>query len=468
MKIEQMYTGCLAHGAYYLQSASEAAVVDPLREVQPYLDRARQDGATLKYVLETHFHADFVSGHQALARKTGATIVFGPTARPGFAAHIAADGEVLRVGRVTLEVLHTPGHTRESVCYLVRDEAGRPAALFSGDTLLLGDVGRPDLAQQATGLSREELAGLLFDSLRTKIMPLPDAVTVYPGHGAGSACGQRMSPDTVDTLGHQKSTNYALRADMSRAEFIREVTAGLLPPPGYFPDNVRLNQEGSEDFDLVLRQGLTPLGPQAFAREAVARAALILDTRPAGVFTLGFIPGSLNIGLDGSFAPWVGALVPGVGQPLLLVTAPGCQVETVTRLARIGYDNVLGYLVGGIAAWQRAGKPLDAIESISAAEFARRQRTGPAAVVVDVRRAGEVAASTLPRALHIPLESLGQRQHEIPRSGAVYVYCAGGYRSMVAASMLRARGWRNVVNIAGGYQALRAVAELPLEPAHLA
>ncbi|MBT9395021.1 MBL fold metallo-hydrolase [Hymenobacter sp. NST-14] len=461
MQVEQIYTGCLAHGAYYVRSAGEAVLIDPLRETQPYLDRLERDGVQLKYVLETHFHADFVSGHLDLAQQTGAAIVYGPTAAPDFAAHMAADGERLRVGRVTLEVLHTPGHTLESSCYLLRDEHERPVALFTGDTLFLGDVGRPDLAQAATGLTQHELAGLLYDSLQTKILPLPDEVTVYPGHGAGSACGKHMSAETVDTLGHQKATNYALRPGITRAEFVQEVTAGLLPPPAYFPANARLNKAGYGSFGQVLTQGLTPLSPADFQLVAESAGALVLDTRRPEDVAPGFVPGSVNIGLDGSFAPWVGALVQPLSQPLLLVTEPGREEETVTRLARVGYDQSLGYLSGGPAAWQQAGHALDTIESVTAEELGRRLAADPATVVVDVRRAREFADGALTGAVSVPLDALNEQLAAIPQQGPVYVYCAGGYRSMMAVSVLQARGWRNLINVAGGFQAIRQ-AGLPL------
>jgi len=453
MKVEQIYTGCLAQGAYYIQSAGEAVIIDPLREVGPYLEKAEKDGATIRYVLETHFHADFVSGHLDLAAKTGASIVYGPTAQPGFKAHVARDGEVLRFGKVSIQVLHTPGHTLESTTYLLRDENGKDYAIFSGDTLFLGDVGRPDLAQKAAHMTQEELAGLLYDSLRNKIMPLADEVIVYPAHGAGSACGKHMSRETVDTLGNQKKSNYALRADMSREEFIREVTDGLLPPPGYFPENVRLNREGYASFDQILNQGLKALSPEQFELVANESGALVLDTRDPRVFAQAFIPNSINIGIDGGFAPWVGALIPGVDQALLVVAEPGREEEVITRLARVGYDHTLGYLKGGIAAWIEAGQATDSVETVTASQFARRIQEEKAPVF-DVRKESEFRSGHLEGALNTPLDYLNEHLQEIPKTGTVYLHCGSGYRSMIAASILKARGWNNIVEVAGGYKAI--------------
>jgi len=428
-------------------------IIDPLREVGPYLEKAEKDGATIRYVLETHFHADFVSGHLDLAAKTGASIVYGPTAQPGFKAHVARDGEVLRFGKVSIQVLHTPGHTLESTTYLLRDENGKDYAIFSGDTLFLGDVGRPDLAQKAAHMTQEELAGLLYDSLRNKIMPLADEVIVYPAHGAGSACGKHMSRETVDTLGNQKKSNYALRADMSREEFIREVTDGLLPPPGYFPENVRLNREGYASFDQILNQGLKALSPEQFELVANESGALVLDTRDPRVFAQAFIPNSINIGIDGGFAPWVGALIPGVDQALLVVAEPGREEEVITRLARVGYDHTLGYLKGGIAAWIEAGQATDSVETVTASQFARRIQEEKAPVF-DVRKESEFRSGHLEGALNTPLDYLNEHLQEIPKTGTVYLHCGSGYRSMIAASILKARGWNNIVEVAGGYKAI--------------
>lgn len=455
MNVEQIYTGCLAQGAYYIRSGNEAVIIDPLREVEPYIEKAEADGVTIKYVLETHFHADFVSGHLDLAAKTGATIVYGPTAQPKFKCHVAADGEVLRVGSVSIQVLHTPGHTMESTTYLLRDENGKEYAIFSGDTLFLGDVGRPDLAQKAAHLTQEELAGLLFDSLRSKIMTLADDIIVYPAHGAGSACGKNMMKETVDTLGNQKKTNYALRADMTRDEFIKEVTDGLLPPPSYFPENVRMNKEGYESIDSVLSKGLRAFSAEEFELIANETAALILDTREASRFGKGFIPNSINIGIDGSFAPWVGSLIPGVAQPLLVIADEGREEEVVTRLARVGFDNTLGYLRNGFKSWLQAGKEIDTIENVSASEFARRFKKEKL-FVIDVRKPGEFQAEHIEGAVNISLDFINKHLAEVPKTGHVYLHCAGGYRSMIAASMLKARGWDNLINVNDGMKAITA------------
>ncbi|MBA9078578.1 MULTISPECIES: MBL fold metallo-hydrolase [Rufibacter] len=452
MKVEQIYTGCLAQGAYYIESNGEAAIIDPLREIKPYLLQAQKNGARIKYVLETHFHADFVSGHVDLAQATGAQIVFGAAATPAFEAHLAQDGEVLTLGNVTLQVLHTPGHTMESVTYLLKDETGKDYALFTGDTLFIGDVGRPDLAAKSD-LTKEQLAGYLYDSLRAKIMPLADDVLVYPAHGAGSACGKNMSKETFDTLGHQKQTNYALRANMTKEEFIKEVTDGLLPPPGYFPLNVQMNKQGYANIEHVLTQGLQALSPAAFEAAANEAGALVLDTRKAADFAAGHIPNAINIGLDGSFAPWVGELIPDIQQPILFVSDAGREEEVVTRLARVGYDHTLGYLQGGLAAWEAAGKEVASQESISAQEFARRFAIEQP-LVIDVRKQSEFNAEHVAGALNLPLSSLNEHLAEIPKDRRVYLHCAGGYRSMVAASILQARGFDNLIDVAGGFKAI--------------
>jgi glyoxylase-like metal-dependent hydrolase (beta-lactamase superfamily II)/rhodanese-related sulfurtransferase len=406
-------------------------------------------------VLETHFHADFVSGHLDLAAKTGAVIVYGPTATPKFTAHIAKDGEELKVGNITIKVLHTPGHTLESTTYLLKDEEGKDHAIFSGDTLFLGDVGRPDLAQKAAHLTQEELAGLLYDSLRTKIMTLSDNVIVYPAHGAGSACGKNMMKETIDTLGNQKKVNYALRADMTRPEFIHEVTEGLTAPPAYFPENVKMNKEGYESIDTVLKKGLQALSVEEFELIANETGALVLDTRDPSLFAKGFIPNSINIGIDGSFAPWVGALIPGVAQPLLLVTDEKREEEVVTRLARVGFDNTIGFLKGGFKSWVQANKDINTIESIDANEFSDRfKNTKP--LVIDVRKPGEYQAEHIENAINVPLDYLNMHLAEIPKEGEVYLHCAGGYRSMIAASILKARGWDNIIDVSGGFKAISA------------
>ncbi|MGM9511046.1 MBL fold metallo-hydrolase [Larkinella sp. GY13] len=453
MKIEQIYTGCLAQGAYYIESEGQVAIIDPLREVKPYVEQAAKAGASIKYVLETHFHADFVSGHLDLARQTGATIVYGPLAKPNFEAHIATDGEELQLGSVKIRVLHTPGHTMESTCYLLLDESGKETALFSGDTLFIGDVGRPDLAQKAD-LTMDDLAGYLYESLRTKIMTLPDDVIVYPGHGAGSACGKNMSKETTDTLGNQKLFNYALRASMSKEEFIKEVTDGLLAPPQYFPQNVALNKQGYESIDTVLKRGGQALSPDAFEAAANETGALIIDTRPAQVFRQGFIPNSINIGLGGQFAPWVGTLVPDVKHNLLLVCEPGQEQEALTRLARVGYDQVLGFLAGGFGTWEASGKESDTLLSVSAESLANRMAEGELEIV-DVRKPGEFAAEHIAGVRNIPLEYLNDHMAELPKNKTLFIHCAGGYRSMMAASILQARGYEKLVDVTGGFDAIK-------------
>lgn len=455
MKIEQIYTGCLAQGAYYIESEGEAVVVDPLREITAYLEKAEKAGARIKYVFETHFHADFVSGHLDLSKKTGAPIVYGPNANPSFEAHIAKDGEEFQVGKLRFRVLHTPGHTMESTCFLLLDENGVEKALFSGDTLFIGDVGRPDLAQKAADMTQEQLAETLFDSLRNKVMTLPDEVIVYPAHGAGSACGKNMSKETYDTLGHQKAVNYALRADMTKAEFVKEVTTGLMPPPAYFPLNVALNKHGYDSIDEVIKRGTHALSPRAFDAAANETDALVLDTRDAQAFGEGHVPNAINIGIDGNFAPWVGALIPDVKQQILLVTDPGREEEVVTRLARVGYDYCLGYLDGGFEAWKAAGMETDAIQRITADELADIIATHPDAPVFDVRKKSEYLSEHLEKVENAPLDYVNESMAQIPKDKTVYVHCAGGYRSMIFASILRARGYDNLVDVIGGFKAIK-------------
>ncbi len=453
MKVEQIYTGCLAEAAYYIESNGEAVVIDPLRETEPYLERAEKDGAQIKYILETHFHADFVSGHLDLAKKTGAKIVYGPTATPAFEAYVAEDNEVLQVGNVSIQVLHTPGHTMESTTYLLKDESGKDYAIFTGDTLFLGDVGRPDLAIKQGELTREDLAGYLFDSLRNRIMPLADEVIVFPGHGAGSACGKKMSSDTQGTVGQQKLVNYALREDMSKEEFIEEVTTGLVAPPQYFPKNAVLNKMGYESIDVVRERGLQALSVRAFKMAWEAEEALVLDTRSKDAFAKGFIPGSIFIGLDGSFAAWVGALITDLKQPILFIAEPGREKEVVTRLARVGYDNAIGYLEGGAEQWQIAGEELDVISEISPERFARLF-DGSNLDVLDVRKASEFNAEHLVGAQNFPLDFINQNMRDIERDKIYYLHCVSGYRSLVAASILKARGFAGVINVTGGYKEL--------------
>ncbi|MBL7768984.1 MAG: MBL fold metallo-hydrolase [Flavipsychrobacter sp.] len=454
MKIEQIYTGCLAQGAYYIESAGEAMVIDPLREVEPYLERAKADSASIKYVFETHFHADFVSGHIDLAKKSGATIVYGPNANPSFDAYIAKDGEEFKVGKLTIKVIHTPGHTMESTCYLLKDAHGKHIGLFSGDTLFIGDVGRPDLAQKAADMTQEQLAETLFDSLRNKIMPLADDIIVYPAHGAGSACGKNMSKETTDTLGNQKKTNYALRADMTKEEFVKEVTTGLMPPPAYFPLNVMMNKEGYDSIDEVLERGQHALSPAAFEVAANETGALILDTRDPQVFAKGFVPNSINIGIDGNFAPWVGALIPDVKQAILLVAEPNRVEEVVTRLARVGYDYTIGYLEGGFEAWEKEGKEVDRIKSITAEELAAIAAKEEVHIL-DVRKNSEYLSEHVENAENAPLDYVNESMLKVDKNKTYYVHCAGGYRSMIFNSILRARGYDNLIDVKGGFKAIK-------------
>lgn len=447
MTIDQIYTGCLAQGAYYIESDGEAAIIDPLRSPAPYLARAAQDGAKIKYIFETHFHADFVSGHLDLAKQTGATIVYGPGAKTGYEKYEAKDMEEFQLGKVTIRALHTPGHTLESTTYLLLDERGTPKAIFSGDTLFIGDVGRPDLAQKKGALTMDDLAGLLYDSLRRKIMLLPDDIVVYPAHGAGSACGKKMSTETQDNLGNQKATNYALRADMTRAEFVAEVTQGLLPPPAYFGENVRMNKEGYESFAEVMKTGNVALSPAAFESVANAERPLILDVRPKEAFVKAFIPNSIFIGLDGSFAPWAGELIPDLSQPILLVTDPGREAEAVERLSRVGFDNTLGYLDGGIPAWEAYGGELDSLKTISASHLGDALARGAVAHLIDARKATEFTSGHLSVAHNLPLSELNVRMSEISRETPVHIHCGSGYRSTIAASLLKSRGYDKVINV---------------------
>ncbi len=454
MKIEQIYTGCLAQGAYYIESQGEAAIIDPLREVKPYIKKAEQDGAEIKYIFETHFHADFVSGHLTLAENTGAQIVYGPTANPQFDCVVAEDGQEFQIGDVSITVLHTPGHTMESSTFLLRDKDGKDHAIFSGDTLFLGDVGRPDLAQKAASMTQEELAGILFDSLRNKILPLADEVIVYPGHGAGSACGKNMMQETVDSLGNQKKMNYALRADMSREEFIEEVTDGLSPPPAYFPMNVQMNKEGYSNIDEVINKGTHALSPEAFEAAANETGAVILDVRHEKEFAKGYIPQSVFIGLDGNFAPWVGAMIADVKQPILLVLDENRIEECITRLARVGFDNSIGYLKGGVAAWRAAGKELDIVNSLSPEQFVKDWKSS-AYKLFDVRKEGEYQSEHIKGADNAPLDYINDHLSEFPKNEPFYLHCLGGYRSVIASSILKARGYHNVINVEGGYEALQ-------------
>jgi len=453
MVVEQIYTGCLAQGAYYIESNGEAAVIDPLREVEPYLQRAQKNNASIKYIFETHFHADFVSGHLTLSNKTKAPIVFGPLADPDFDVIIAQDGQTFAIGDITITALHTPGHTMESTTYLLRDENGKDHAIFSGDTLFLGDVGRPDLAQEQGKMTQEQLAETLFDSLRNKIMPLADDVTVYPAHGAGSACGKKMMKETVDTLGNQKKVNYALREDMTKAEFVKEVIEDLLPPPKYFPENVRLNRLGYDDIDVILKAGNKPLSPDAFEDAATRTGAVVLDVRSADDFAKAHVPNAIFIGIDGGFAPWVGTLIGDTKHPILLVTPEGREEETITRLSRVGFDNTLGYLEGGINAWVKQGKAVEQIENIHAQELKTQVDNGTA--IVDVRKESEYNAVHIPHVMLVPLDEINQNLNRFDNNKPFYLHCAGGYRSMIALSILKNRGIHSGINVLGGMKAIK-------------
>lgn len=453
MKIEQIYTGCLAEAAYYIESNGEAAIIDPLREPEPYLERAKRDDAKMKYIFETHFHADFVSGHIDLADKTGAEIVYGPTEmQTGFEKTVAKDGQVFKLGDITIEVIHTPGHTMESSCFLLRNEEGKEVAIFTGDTLFIGDVGRPDLAQKVIAeLTQEMLAEHLFDSLRNKIMPLSDDLIVYPNHGQGSACGKNMSSETTDTLGNQKKTNYALRPDMTKEEFVKEVLTGLTPPPGYFPQNVLINIQGYESIDEVREQGTKALDPASFEFVAEETEAVVIDTRSADAFRAGFIPNSIFIGIDGSFATWVGTLVPDTKQELLIVAEEDRIDEVITRLARVGYDNAKGYLKGGIAAWKAAGKELDHVDAIEPEQLADI----PEAEIVDVRKKSEYDSEHIVKASNAPLDYINESMKKLLSDKTQYIHCAGGYRSLIFISILQSRGYRNLIDVKGGFKAIR-------------
>ena len=451
MKVEQIYTGCIAHAAYYLESNGEAAIFDPLREVQPYMDRAAKDKAKIKYVFETHFHADFVSGHLDLAKKTGAQIVYGPTAKPGFEAIVAEDNQLFKVGDYTVKVIHTPGHTMESTTYLLIDEKGKEHGIITGDTLFIGDVGRPDLAQHVIAdLTEEKLAAHLYDSLRNKIMPLSDDLIVYPNHGAGSACGKMMSKETTDTLGNQKKFNYALRADMGKEEFIKSLLTGLTAPPGYFPKNVLMNIKGYESLDTIMERGKKPLSVEEFEVVATETQALVVDTRNADDFAKGYIPNSINIALDGSFAMWVGEMISDIKQEILLVTYEGKEEEAIIRLSRVGYDNTIGYLKGGFDAWKSAAKEIETVNRITAEEFVKKQASENP-IVIDVRKKSEFDSQHVVGAINIPLNQINSHLSEFPKDKPFILNCAGGYRSMIAASLLKQRGFDNFTDVIGGF-----------------
>jgi hydroxyacylglutathione hydrolase len=458
MKIEQIYTGCLAQGAYYIESNGEVAIIDPLRETQPYIDKAKANNAKIKYIFETHFHADFVSGHKDLAEKTGAKIVFGPTGmETGFDAIVAKDNEEFKLGDITFRVIHTPGHTMESSCFLLIDENGKENSIFTGDTLFIGDVGRPDLAQKVIAeLTQDKLAAHLFDSLRNKIMPLADHLIVYPAHGAGSACGKNMSKETSDTLGNQKKTNYALNPSLTKEEFIKEVLTGLTPPPAYFPQNVIMNIKGYENIDTVMERGTKALNPKEFEAVANETKAVVIDTRAPQVFAKAFIPNSINIGIEGSFAVWVGTLVPDLKQELLIIADEGREEEVITRLARVGFDNTIGYLKGGIEAWEKAGFEIDTITSISVDELANLKSENENINILDVRKASEYYSEHVLDAINAPLDYINDSMTKINKNQTYYVHCAGGYRSMIFTSILKARGYENLIDVKGGFGAIKS------------
>jgi glyoxylase-like metal-dependent hydrolase (beta-lactamase superfamily II)/rhodanese-related sulfurtransferase len=451
MKIEQIYTGCLSQGAYYLESNGEVAIIDPLRDVDYYIETANKNNARIKYIFETHFHADFVSGHVTLAEKTGASIIYGPNAITNFHSHIAQDGEEFKLGDVKITLIHTPGHTMESSCYLLTDKEGKDIAIFTGDTLFLGDVGRPDLAQKSDHLTAEDLAGYSFESLRNKIMPLNDDIVIYPAHGAGSACGKKMSKETFDSLGNQKKTNYALREDMTKKEFIKEVLEGLNPPPEYFPSNVKLNKEGYEPLDKILSRSINELTVIDFKKNV--NGSLMLDVRSIEEFAKAHIPGSIFIGLDGGFAPWVGELIKDINHPIVIISPAGREEEAITRLSRLGFDNSKGYLKGGINAWIDSGNEVDSVESINKNEFEKlfvEENTK----IFDVRNESEFNSEHVVGACNIPLNKLNANLEKINSNGVNYIHCAGGYRSMIASSILKARGIHNFIDIKGGYSAI--------------
>ena len=460
MKIEQIYTGCLSQGAYYVENDGEVAIIDPLREINHYLKLAKKNDAKIKFIFETHIHADFVSGHLTLSKATGAPVIFGPNAKTSYPVTIAKNRETFKLGKLTFVVLHTPGHTLESTTYLLKDDKGKDHAIFTGDTLFLGDVGRPDLAQKENGMTQEQMAGLLYESLRTQIMPLEDDVIIYPAHGAGSACGKKISSETSGTLGSQKLKNYALTQELSKADFIKELTSGLEAPPPYFPMNVKMNQEGYKDIDEVLKTGYKALNPEEFEKIANQSGALILDVRNQIQFAQEHIPQSIFIGIDGGFAPWVGAMIGDIKHPILLITPQGREEETITRLSRVGFDNTLGFLDGGLASWKAAGKETDSIPLIEASKLS--DRISLKTKIIDVRKISEFNDGHLKNALNIPLDQLNEKLDEIPAKDDFFIHCAGGYRSMIANSILKSRGIHSMIDIAGGFSAIKS-SGIPIE-----
>ena len=455
MFIKQLYTGCLSEAAYYIESNGEAAVIDPLRDIDAYLQLANERKARIKYIFETHFHADFVSGHLDLSQATGAPIIYGPGTNTKFPVHVATDGEKFNIGELSIEVLHTPGHTLESTCYLLKDENGKDQAVFTGDTLFVGDVGRPDLAQKGDEITMEDLAGMMYDSIHQKLFPLADEVKVYPAHGPGSACGKNLGPSTFSTIGEEKKTNYALKAE-TREKFIEEVTAGLPEPPQYFPINAMINKEGYDNLEEIIKEGMTTLSVEEFKERLKDEEMLILDTRPADQFTMGFIPGSIFIGLEGRFAEWAGSLLP-FDSPMLLVTEPGKEKETIIRLARVGFSKVRGYLAGGYESWKKSGEPIDLIIDVEPDELMMDIPFDDRLVVVDVRKPAEFADGHIKDARNIPLSEMSDPAvlANLEEDQNIYVHCAGGYRSVIASSLIKRQGIHNLRNVVGGWDKIK-------------
>ena len=462
MFIKQLYTGCLSEAAYFIESNGEAAVVDPLRDIDAYIQLAQERNATIKYIFETHFHADFVSGHLDLAKATGATIVYGPNTETAFAVHVAKDGETFQVGELTIEALHTPGHTLESTCYLLKTKDGKNHCVFTGDTLFVGDVGRPDLAQKGAELTMNDLAGMLYDSLQSKIVSLQDDVIVYPAHGPGSSCGKNLGPNTVSTIGEEKQSNYALKAS-SREEFIKSVTEGLSAPPQYFPINAKINKEGYDSINDVLEKALQPLTVEE-VKKLIAKQALVIDTRTASEFTEGFIPESIFIGLEGRFAEWAGSLLP-FDKEFVLVCEPGKEKEAATRLARVGFSKFTGFLNGGVEAWKTAGETVDMIIDIEADELAMDLPFNQNLVVLDVRREAEYADGHVKDAINLPLNEMTDPAHmsQFEEEQNIYVHCAGGYRSVIAASLLKRQGIHNIRNVLGGWNKIKEQEKITID-----
>ena len=460
MKVEQIYTSCLSQGAYFIESNGEAAVIDPLREVSNYIKIAEESNSKIKYVFETHFHADFVSGHLTLSNKTGADIVYGPKADPEFKSIIAEDNQTFKIGKATITAIHTPGHTLESTSYLLKDEDGKEYCIFTGDTLFLGDVGIPDVAQRYMGVSKEELAGILYDSVNDKIKPLPDDILVYPGHGAGSACGKNMMKQTVDTLANQKKVNYALNGSFTKSGFIEELTDDLPEPPNYFPSNVKLNQEGYLDFNKVLEKSLVSLELENFKSLSLENNTIILDVRNQNDFRTGFVPNSIFIGLNGGFAPWVGSVLKDINTKILLVCDHGQEQEAIMRLSRVGFDNCLGFLNGGFKTWKDSGNSIGTIDSISASGL--EEVIDQDGEIIDVRQLGERNNGRLKKSAHIPLGLIDDKNDHLNKLNKYYIHCAGGYRSMIACSVLKKQGFKNLIDVDGGFESITSNTSLEI------